>query len=72
MLQNVGLIDRTARVLLGLGLVTAAWLGAVGGWGWIGLLPLLTGLLGSCPAYLPFGFSSCAMKDAADEQRPPP
>ncbi|KQW42504.1 MULTISPECIES: DUF2892 domain-containing protein [unclassified Roseateles] len=63
MLKNVGLIDRSARVLIGLCLIAATWLGVVGSWGWIGLLPLLTGLVGTCPAYVPFGFSSCAVKD---------
>jgi hypothetical protein len=68
MLQNVGSIDRIARVLIGLALIAAALFGWVGGWGWIGLLPLVTGLMGSCPAYLPFGFSTCAAKGRAGER----
>lgn len=60
MFRNVGSIDRFLRILLGAALVGAAWFGIVGGWGWLGLLPLLTGLVGFCPAYLPLGFSSCA------------
>lgn len=65
MLFNVGTIDRFVRVLVGLALIAAAWLGGIGNWGWIGLLPLLTGLVGSCPAYLPFGFNTCSVKGRA-------
>ncbi|MDR7270237.1 hypothetical protein J2X20_002895 [Pelomonas saccharophila] len=59
---NVGTLDRFARVIIGLALIAAAWFGSIGAWGWIGLLPLFTGLIGSCPAYLPFGFNTCSMK----------
>ncbi|MFG6489051.1 DUF2892 domain-containing protein [Roseateles sp. BYS78W] len=59
---NVGTLDRFVRIAIGLALVAAAWLGSVGPWGWIGLLPLFTGLIGSCPAYLPFGFTTCSTK----------
>ncbi len=59
---NVGTIDRLLRVVAGLALIAAVWLGSIGAWGWIGLLPLFTGLIGSCPAYLPFGFSTCSVK----------
>lgn len=62
MLQNVGSIDRLLRILIGLALVAGAILGVVGGWGWLGLLPLLTGIVGICPAYLPFGLKTCATK----------
>lgn len=59
---NVGGIDRIARISVGLGLV--AWAALLGGpvWAWIGLLPLATGAFGFCPAYLPFGLSTCPMK----------
>ncbi len=54
---NVGKMDKTIRILFGLGLVL--WGYSEQNWlGLIGLIPLLTGLLGWCPAYLPFGFSS--------------
>ena len=59
---NVGPFDRILRIIIGLALIAATWLGSIGAWGWIGLLPLVTGLIGSCPAYLPFGFSTCAPK----------
>ena len=61
MKSNVGGIDRTLRIALGLGLV--AW-AAMGGplWAWIGIVPIPTGALGWCPAYLPFGISTCATK----------
>lgn len=57
---NVGGIDRTLRILAGLGLI--AW--ALSGgpvWAWIGLVPLATGASGRCPAYLPFGISTCKL-----------
>lgn len=65
MLKNVGSLDRIARVLLGLALIACVLLGVIGGWGWVGLLPLITGLIGVCPAYLPFGVSSCGVKAKA-------
>ena len=62
MLQNVGSVDRVIRVVLGLALISASLFGAIGPWGWIGVVPLATGLFRFCPAYLPFGFSTCAAK----------
>ncbi|HJV85252.1 MAG TPA: DUF2892 domain-containing protein [Noviherbaspirillum sp.] len=59
---NVGGIDRALRVVLGAGLIGASLLGAIGPWGWIGVVPLATGLFGFCPAYLPFGLRTCRMK----------
>jgi hypothetical protein len=49
-------------MLIGLGLIAATLLGSIGAWGWIGLVPLATALFRFCPAYLPFGFSSCRAK----------
>ncbi|MCG3174069.1 MAG: hypothetical protein GMKNLPBB_02289 [Myxococcota bacterium] len=59
--------DRAARVILGLGLLSIVFVGPQTPWGWIGLLPLLTGLLGSCPAYTLFGVSTCPMKSPAQK-----
>lgn len=59
---NVGSLDRGARILAGLVLLGLAATGTVGAWGYIGVVPLATGLLGSCPLYSLFGFSSCPMK----------
>ncbi|WP_301101925.1 DUF2892 domain-containing protein [Propionivibrio sp.] len=62
MKANVGSVDRIFRFVVGLGLIGATLSGAIGQWGWIGVVPLLTGVLGRCPAYLPFGMSTCKRK----------
>jgi len=59
MKANVGNIDRVIRILLGLGLIAATLSGAIGAWGWLGLIPLATGVFRFCPAYLPFGVRTC-------------
>jgi Protein of unknown function (DUF2892) len=56
---NMGNVDRGLRVVIGLALVIAAATGAIGLWGWLGLVPIATGFVGFCPAYLPFGLSTC-------------
>lgn len=62
MKANVGGLDRMARIGAGVALVALAATGTIGVWGWIGVVPLATGLSGWCPAYLPFGISSCKVK----------
>ena len=62
MKTNVGGIDKILRIVVGIVLVSMAALGAVGAWGWIGVVPLLTGLFGVCPAYLLLGANTCAVK----------
>ena len=52
-------IERVLRVVLGLGLITIAFVGPKTPWGFLGIVPLATGLLGSCPLYALFGFSTC-------------
>lgn len=59
---NVGTIDRVIRVVVGLVLITLAATGTVGVWGWIGVLPLLTGIFSFCPAYALLGMSTCPVK----------
>ncbi len=60
MSANVGGIDRILRIVIGLILIALVFVGPQTPWGWVGLVPLLTGLFRFCPAYLPFGLSSCA------------
>jgi len=55
---NVGNIDRALRILLGLVLIGLAASGRVGAWGYVGIVPLLTGLAARCPAYSLLGFST--------------
>ncbi|MES3021701.1 MAG: DUF2892 domain-containing protein [Pseudomonadota bacterium] len=59
---NVGSIDRAIRIVLGLGLIAGALMGVIGPWGWVGLVPVATGLLRFCPVYVPFGLRTCALK----------
>ena len=62
MKANVGGIDRIARIGAGVVLVGLAATGAVGVWGWIGIVPLATGLMGWCPLYPLLGLNTCPMK----------
>ena len=55
-------IDRALRVIAGLVLIGLAATGTVGVWGWIGVVPLVTGVIGFCPAYAVLGLSTCTMK----------
>lgn len=59
---NVGTIDRVIRIVLGLVLIGLAVTGTVGWWGWIGILPLATGLFKFCPAYTLVGVNTCPAK----------
>lgn len=65
MKKNVGNIDRILRVVLGLALLAGFFLNADGAYRWlylIGIVPLATGLMSSCPIYSIFGLSSCPLK----------
>lgn len=57
-------IERVLRIVLGLGLLSITVVGPQTLWGLIGIVPLATGLLGSCPLYTLFGFSTCPVKKA--------
>ena len=61
---NVGGIDRAVRIVLGLALLSLILVleGNARWWGLVGLVPLATGLIGWCPAYLPFRIRTCAAK----------
>lgn len=60
MTHNVGTLDRTLRIVLGLGLLSLVFIGPKTLWGLLGLVPLLTGLVRFCPAYGIVGINSCA------------
>jgi len=57
--KNVGNTDRIIRIVLGILLIAMVFVGPKSAWGWVGLVPLFTGLVRWCPAYLPFGISTC-------------
>ena len=57
---NVGGIDRILRILAGLALIALAATNTVGVWGWIGVVPLLTGIFKFCPAYTLLGLKTCS------------
>lgn len=59
---NVGGFDRIARIVAGLVLIGLAATGMVGVWGYIGVVPLLTGIFKFCPAYAMFGMNTCPME----------
>ncbi len=61
---NVGTLDRTIRIVVGLGLIALAILGKVGPWGYLGIVPLATGLFRFCPAYTLLGMRTCPMPPA--------
>lgn len=59
MKANVGTIDRSLRIAVGLILIGLSLSGMIGLWGWIGVVPLATGLFRFCPAYPLLGISTC-------------
>lgn len=67
MTTNVGTIDRVIRIVIGLGLLWYALMAPATGYnwvGWIGVIPILTALVGSCPLYSILGVSTCPVKRA--------
>ncbi|MGA8008816.1 MAG: DUF2892 domain-containing protein [Thiomonas sp.] len=58
---NVGGIDRILRIVVGVVLIALTLMGTIGVWGWIGVVPLLTGLFKFCPLYSIIGMTTCPM-----------
>jgi hypothetical protein len=56
---NLGSIDRAIRILAGVALLALVFVGPQTPWGYLGLVPLLTGVIGLCPAYCSLGLSTC-------------
>ena len=61
MTKNEGTIDRVLRVVVGAGVLSLVFVGPQTAWGWIGIVPLLTGIVGYCPASSLLGISTCPM-----------
>jgi hypothetical protein len=61
---NVGTIDRVLRIIVGAGLIALVFFGPKTLWGWVGLVPLVTGLIGWCPAYSLLGIKTCKSEPA--------
>lgn len=62
-MTNQATFDRVLRIVLGLGLLSMVFVGPQTNWGWVGVVPLLTGLVGYCPLYGLFGISTCRRHD---------
>ena len=62
MKRNEGTPDRALRVVLGLVLVSLVFVGPQTAWGWVGLIPLATGLVGYCPLYAILGLNTCPVR----------
>ena len=60
--KNEGKVDRILRVALGLIVLSLVFVGPQTAWGWIGVVPLVTGLIGNCPVYSILGVNTCGIK----------
>ena len=63
--RNEHTVERVVRVLVGVGLLTIAFVGPKTPWGYLGVLPIFTGLVGSCPLYTVFGINTCGTKSGS-------
>lgn len=59
--KNEGMLDRGLRVAFGLALLAIVFVGPQTPWGWVGVVPLLTGLVGYCPLYALIGLKTCPL-----------
>ena len=62
MTVNEGVLDRALRIIVGMVLIGLVYTGKIGVWGWIGVVPLLTGAVGMCPVYSLLGIRTCPAK----------
>lgn len=62
-LKNEGAIGRGLRIVAGSLLINLVFVGPQTKWGWVGVVPLLTGLIGLCPAYAIFGINTCNVRE---------
>ena len=60
---NVGGIDRIIRIVIGLAIISLVFIGPQTPWGWLGLIPLLTGAIGFCALYTVLGIKTCSIEN---------
>ncbi len=60
MKSNVGTVDKVIRIILGAGLISLVFVGPQTPWGWVGVIPLATGLINFCPLYSILGMNTCS------------
>lgn len=65
---NEGTLDRIIRVVVGIGVISLAFIGPKTPWGYIGIVPLITGLIGFCPAYTLLGMNTCGLKNSPEKK----
>jgi len=58
MKQNIHNVERVVRVIVGMVITSLVFIGPQSAWGWLGLIPVATGIIGWCPPYALFGFST--------------
>ena len=58
-MRNVGRLDRILRIIIGLALISLVFIGPQTPWGWVGIVPLLTGAIRWCPPYALLGINTC-------------
>jgi len=61
MTRNEGNVDRVLRVVAGLAILSLAFVGPKSAWAYLGIVPIVTGLVGYCPAYSLFGIDTCSI-----------
>jgi hypothetical protein len=59
MKKNIGSVERIIRIIAGIAIISLAFVGPQSAWAYLGIVPLATGLIGWCPPYALFGFSTC-------------
>ena len=63
-IKNEGNLDRILRVVVGAVAISLVFVGPQSAWGWVGLVPLVTGLVGNCPVYSLLGINTCGIKQS--------
>ena len=66
---NIGNIERVLRAIVGLGIISLVFVGPQSPWGWLGLVPLATAVVGWCPPYALLGISTCGAKNTQTGDR---